>query len=206
MKKLVLILAVLAAMTACTSQSPAPAPAEKPQPKEPELITGRAGMYKAYIAARGWAADAKPFRVESQPNAESKGKDGLSSIWRSSFASESHHGVKPYVWSGSAVPDAPARGLNPGLEDTYNPNNASTQVFDLAFLKIDTDKVLEVAQKHGGDKIMAKSPDTSIFYLLDWSRANNELVWHVIYGDTRDNPKLRVAVNASTGEFLRVEK
>ena len=33
-----------------------------------------------------------------------------------------------------------------------------------------------------------------------------KVVWHVIYGNTRDDAKLRVAVNASTGEFLRVEK
>jgi hypothetical protein len=35
---------------------------------------------------------------------------------------------------------------------------------------------------------------------------NNELVWHVVYGESRDNAKLKVAVNASTGEFLRIEK
>ena len=206
MRNSILVWSVLAAMTACSSQAPAPAPAEKPQPKTAELVTGRAGLQKSYIAARGWAPDAKPFRVESQPSADSKGPKGLSAIWRSSFASESRHGVKPYVWSGSIAPDAPSRGINPGLEDSYNPGNSSTQVFDFAFLKIDSDKALEVAEKHGGDKIEAKSPDISIFYLLDWNRANNELVWHVIYGNTRDDAKLRVVVNASTGEFLRVEK
>lgn len=206
MKKLLLVSLALLGMTACSSQSSAPAPAEKPQPKVPELVTGRGGLQKSYIAARGWAPDAKPFRLESQTSADSKGKDGLSAIWRSSFASESHHGVKPYVWSGSTAPDAPSRGINPGLEDSYNPNNSSTQVFDFAFLKIDSDKALEVAQKHGGDKILAKNPDTSVFYVLDWNRSSNELVWHVIYGNTRDDAKLRVAVNASTAEFLRVEK
>lgn len=206
MKKLILALLALAWMTACSSQAPAPAPAEKPQPKAPELVTGRAGLQKSYIAARGWAPDAKPFRVESQISADSKGKDGLSAIWRSSFASDSHHGVKPYVWSGSTAADAPSRGINPGLEDSYNPGNSSTQVFDFAFLKVDSDKALEVAEKHGGDKIVSKNPDISIFYLLDWNRSESELVWHVIYGNTRDDAKLRVAVNASTGEYLRVEK
>jgi hypothetical protein len=204
MKKLILVASALACMTACSSQ--APAPAEKPQPKTPELVSGRAGLQKSYIAARGWAPDAKPFRMESQATTDCKGQDGLSAIWRSSFASASQHGVKPYVWSGSTAADAPSRGINPGLEDSYNPSNSSTQVFDFAFLKIDSDKALEVAEKHGGDKIAAKNPDISIFYLLDWNRADSELVWHVIYGNTRDDAKLRIAVNASTGEFLRVEK
>jgi len=37
--------------------------------------------------------------------------------------------------------------------------------------------------------------------VCDWNHNTNELVWHVIY-----TGKLRVAVNASTGEFIRVEK
>jgi hypothetical protein len=41
---------------------------------------------------------------------------------------------------------------------------------------------------------------------VDWNRAENELTWHVIYGNSRDEAKLKVAVNASTGEYLRVEK
>ena len=45
-----------------------------------------------------------------------------------------------------------------------------------------------------------------IIYVLDWSSATNELIWHVIYGVTRDDYKLKVAVNASSGDFIRVEK
>ena len=75
----------------------------------------------------------------------------------------------------------------------------------MQFLKTDSDKALDTAEKHGGEKLMQKDPNTPVNYALDWSRATNELIWHVIYGD-RDNPKLRVAVNASSGEFIRVEK
>jgi len=127
-------------------------------------------------------------------------------VWRAFFASASRRAVKPYVWSGIDAADAPSRGISPGSEDTYNPSNSTTQVFDIAFLKIDSDKALEVAQKHGGDKITEKSPDTPILYVLGWSRAGNELIWHVIYGSSFDQAKLRVAVNASKGDFIRVEK
>ena len=53
----------------------------------------------------------------------------------------------------------------PGTEDTYSPTNTSTQIFDVAFLKVDSDKALEVAQKHGGEKLLAKEPDTPILYI-----------------------------------------
>jgi hypothetical protein len=208
MKKLRMAMLALAflMMAACSSEPSKPAQAEKPQPKPTELQSGRYAFQKLYIAARGWARDAQPFRLESQVTADSKGKDGKSAVWRASFASPAGRGAKPYVWSGSDAPDAPSRGISPGTEDTYSPGNSSTQIFDSAFLKVDSDKALEVAQKHGGDKVLETNPDTPILYVLDWSRATNELIWHVIYGASRDDSKLRVAINGTTGEFIRVEK
>jgi hypothetical protein len=114
--------------------------------------------------------------------------------------------VKPFFWSGSNAPDAPSRGVSPGNEDTYNPGNASTQVFDAAFLKVDSDQAFATAQKHGGDKILEKDPSTPVTYVCDWNHNTNELTWHVIYGVSRETAKLTVAANASTGEFIRVEK
>jgi hypothetical protein len=205
MKKLLMALAFLM-MAACSSEPSKPAQTEKPQPKAAELQTGRYAFQKLYIAARGWARDAQPFRLESQLTADSKGKDGKSAVWRASFASPAGRSAKPYMWSGSDAQDAPARGISPGAGDTYSPTNSSTQVFDIGFLKVDSDKALEVAQKHGGDKVLEKDPDTAILYVLDWNHATNELTWHVIYGSSRDDAKLRVAVNGTTGEFIRVEK
>jgi hypothetical protein len=208
MKKLLMAMLAFAFLTmvGCTSEPSKPAQTEKPQPKPTELQSGRYAFQKLYIAARGWARDAQPFRLESQVTADSKGKDGKSAVWRASFASPAGRGAKPYVWSGSDAQDAPSRGISPGAEDTYSPGNSSTQIFDSAFLKVDSDKALEIAQKHGGDKVLEKDPDTPILYALDWSRATNELIWHVIYGASRDDSKLRVAVNGTTGEFIRVEK
>jgi hypothetical protein len=203
MKKLLVAMLGLMMLTACSSPPSTPAPVEKPQPKPAEFVTGRSAFQKLMIAARGWARDAQPYRVESMITDDSKGKEGKSAVWRASFASPIQKGVKAYTWSGEVSSE---RGINPGTEDTYSPTNTSTQIFDVAFLKVDSDKALEVAQKHGGDKLTAKDPDTPILYVLDWSSATNELIWHVIYGVSRDDYKLRVAVNASSGDFMRVEK
>ncbi|MGH9546676.1 MAG: hypothetical protein ACRD23_15835 [Terriglobales bacterium] len=203
MKKLLMAMLALVMMAGCSSETSRPAQVEKPQPKPAEFVTGRVAFQKLYIAARGWARDAQPYRLESTITEDSKGKEGKSSVWRASFASPLQHGVKAYTWSGEVASD---RGINPGTEDTYSPTNTSTQIFDVAFLKVDSDQALEVAQKHGGEKLLAKEPDTPIVYMLDWSGAANQLIWHVIYGINRDEYKLRVAVNASSGDFVRVEK
>ena len=76
----------------------------------------------------------------------------------------------------------------------------------MAFLKVDSSQALETAQKHGGEKLLEKAPDTPVLYILDWNHQTNELTWHVIYGTDPMSAKLRVAVNASSGEFLREEK
>jgi len=195
----------LALFAGCNSEPSKPAET-KPEPKGPELLTGRSAFQKVFIAARGWARDAQPYRLESAITADANGHDGKSALWRANFASVSQRAVKGYQWSGSAAADAPPRGINPGTEDTYSATNSSTQIFDIAFLKKDSDEAFTTAQKHGGEKILEKNPDTPVVYVCDWNRNSNQLVWHVIYGTAREASKLTVAVDASTGEFLRVEK
>jgi len=199
-----LVPVLLAMLSACDSNSSKPQ--EKPQPTAPELLTARAAFQKVFIAARNYAADVRPFRIQSTPSTDSNGHDGKSAIWTASFASAAQHGVKPFIWSGTDAADAPSRGVSPGNEDSYNPNNASTQVFDVAFLKVDSDQAFAEAQKHGGDKVLEKSPTTPVVFVCDWNHNTNELTWHVIYGSSREDSKLTVAINASTGAFIRVEK
>ncbi len=204
MKSSAIFLLLILALSGCTRQ-PQKA-AEQPAVTPSELVTGRAALQKLYVAAHGWAPDAQPFRLESQPTKDAGGHHGKSAIWRASFASARQKSVKPYTWSGTDDPNAPARGISPGPEDSYSPTNSSTQPFDIAFLKIDSDQAIATAQKHGGDALLAKSSDVPVHFTVDWNHNTAQLIWHVIYGENRDEPKLAVDVNASTGDFIRVEK
>ena len=197
---------LLALLSACSSEPTKPAEPAKPEVKGPELLTARSAFQKLYLAARGWNADAKPYRIESVVTTDGNGHDGKWAVWRANFASPAQRSEKGYTWSGSSADGAPSRGINPGTEDSYSASNASTQVFDMAFLKIDSDQAVETAQKHGGDKVLEKAPETPVTFVCDWNHNTNELIWHVIYGASREGAKLTVAVNASTGEFIRVEK
>ncbi|HWZ82396.1 MAG TPA: hypothetical protein VNW47_07225 [Terriglobales bacterium] len=196
MKKLAIALFALALMTACSSEPSKPAESEKPKPPEP--ITARVAFQKCYVAARNWGRDAQPFRLESELIGDSKGREGKSLVWRAGLASAVQHSTRAYTWANGEVTF--------GVEDTYSPTNTSTTVFDIAFLKVDSNQALETAMKHGGDKILEKAPDTPILYVVDWNRQSNELLWHVIFGTDRNSAKLVVAIDASSGEFLREEK
>src|ERR1700694_2373495 len=59
----------------CSDQSAKPAERVKEEPKGPELVTGRYGFQKMYIAARGWAPDPQPFRIESTPTSDGNGHE-----------------------------------------------------------------------------------------------------------------------------------
>jgi hypothetical protein len=196
MKRLALAFFALALMTACSSGPSKSAETEKPKPPEP--LTGRVAFQKCYVAARGWARDAQPFRLESELTGDSKGREGKSLAWRGGFASALLHVTRPYTWTNGEV--------SFGVDDIYSPTNSSTTAFDIAFLKVDSSQALETAQKHGGDKLLEKNPDLPILYSLDWNRQSNELIWHVSYGTDRGSAKLTIAVDASTGDFLREEK
>ena len=198
MKRLMLIFVSLAVISGCSSQPSQPA--AKPEP--PQLQTGRSAIYTLYIAARGWAPDARPYQLQSSVVDDYKGKDGKAVVWRAAFASASLRSSKPFTWSGVDSPDAPSRGISPGTQDPYTPGND----FDVQFLKIDSDKAFELAQKHGGEKVVAENANIPVTYLLDWNRSGNNLVWHVIYGNNRNEAKLVADLDASTGEFLRKEK
>lgn len=202
----------LALFAACSSTKPAEAPAagsqtaKKAEAKQPQFETGREAFQKMYLAARLWAADIKPFRLQSQYSPDAPITEGKAGLWRCSFASTSKRAMKMFIWSGLVGADAPEQGVTFTSEDSWNPTNNSTQVFDLAFLKVDSDQAFQVAQQHGGAKLLKKNPKQPVFFMLDWDARKSTLLWHVVYGTSMDGAGLRVAVNATSGQFERVEE
>lgn len=204
---------LVVAMLACSS---GPAPKTNPDTggqtsqgkpsgsQATQTVTGREAFQQLYATARLWAADARPYREQSGTLKDASGHDGKAAIWNAGFASPSRRGLKNFSWSGTHDPDAPAFGVSSNVEDTYSPSNSSTLIFDIAFLKTDSDTAFAEAQKHGGDKLLKKDPKTPVSYVLDWQPQANSLYWHVIYGDPAQ-PSLRIAVDATKGAFVRVE-
>ena len=198
-------------LVSCSSEKKAPTetaaqPSPMPVVKEAQYDTGRAAFQRIYLSARMWAPDAKPFRLQSQFTADAPTADGKAGLWRASFASPSKRMMKLFVWSGLVGPDAPEQGISFSAEDSWSASNSSTQPFDLGFLKVDSDKAYEVAQKNGGEKLTKKDPKQPVIFLLSWDASKNQLVWHVLYGENPTEATLRLAVDATSGAFLRVEK
>src|SRR5690348_11786768 len=212
--KIVLTIGLASILCACSSSpSSSSAPAEKPAPKPTEAETGRIALQRLYTTSRGWAPDTQPISLQSQnyknaggnPDAP-LGHDGKSAVWRGLFGSRSRQAMKTYMWSGLTGPDAPSLGITPGSEDSFSPNNTPTTPYELVYLKNDSDQALETAQKHGGAALLKKDPDTPVNFSLTWEPRRQMLSWHVNYGKNSNEPDLSVVVNATTGDFVRVEK
>ena len=212
MRKIVVpCLALLCMLAGCSSGNKSESsneshPPAKPAAKQAQYESGRTAFQKLYLSARLWAADVKPFRLQSQFTVDAPTNEGKCGLWRASFASPAKRMMKLFVWSGLVGPHAPEAGVSFSAEDTWNPSNTSTPVFDLGFLKVDSDAAYSVAQKHGGEKLTQRDLKQPILFVLDWDTSKNQLLWHVIYGSSQDEAKLRIAVDATSGEFVRVEK
>jgi hypothetical protein len=187
-----------------SQEQPAAQSASKPAMEANHADTGRVAFQRMYVAARGWARDAMPVGLESQSTKEFPGKDGKAGVWRGTFGSASRQGMKPFVWSGVTADDAPAPGINPGSEDTFNPNNISTRPFDFGFLKADSDQAYQVALAHGGKEFVAKNKDAVIRYTLRFDGRNNQLEWIVNMESASAKARpLTVILDASSGKFLK---
>ena len=204
------LLALLAGLllAGCSSNPPAgqqssPEPA-KPKADANQAATGRVAFQRMYVAARGWARDAMPVSLESQPTKEFAGKDGKEGIWRGTFGSASRQAMKPFEWSGVNADDAPTPGVNPGSEDSFNPNNTSTRPFDFNYLKVDSDKAYEIMLAHGGKEFVTKNKDAEVRYMLTFDGRSNQLRWVVSMesASAKAGP-LTVILDATSGTFLR---
>ena len=197
-----ILLAAFGFLLACDST-----PEKKPPsaPPKTEFQTGRFALQKMLVPTHLWSSDAQPVNLKSNAGKDNPGHDGKSAYWQATFASPGRQKAEPFSRSGLTGPDAPPRGVNHGVEDSFNPANRSTQPFDLSFLKIDSDKAFEVAQQHGGKQLLEKNAQQMVFYLLDWDPRAGQLRWHVIYGGSENNAQLTVIVDASTGEFVHKE-
>ena len=202
MKRFAVALLLALSLAACSTDQ---GTKQEEKPKD-EYLTGRQAFQKMLIQAHLWAPDARPYEMESQYTKDAPPLEGKSGVWRAHFASAQRSASKPYSWSGLTSPDAPERGVSFSGEDSWSANNVNTAPFDLSYLKKDSSDALTVAQEHGGKKLTEKDPKQPIVFQLDWNPRTSMLVWHVIYGTGLQDAKLRVAVNATTGEFLAVEK
>jgi hypothetical protein len=205
----ILIFALLVIVACSKDEKSAPnstastATTTKPAAKVPQPITATQALEKMQgFAQKQWAPDALPVQIESEPNSESNGQDGKSTVWMGVFASMRRGEIRTFHWSGSLDPDAPVAGVSGAGSSPLTPALAS-QMFQSFLIKTDTAKAAEVAVAHGGQNILKKNPDQKVRYILVFDTKSNAPLYYVVYGqDLKKNNGFGV-IHAITGDFLR---
>lgn len=205
------VLLLASAFLGCSGKPSTPAPenattaAPKTKTAEPaQLEAGRNALQKMYAAARNWGLDSMPLKLSSNPR---KGDAaGKAAVWSAAFASAGKRSIRNFMWSGATGDDAPDPGISQGSIDTYSPDNASTRPFDLNYLKVDSTEAFQTAQKHGGEALLKKDPNMLTQYSLLWDPRASRLLWSIKYAPNGAEAKLNVIVNATTGQFVRIEE
>ena len=173
--------------------------------KPPQLYTGLQAFSCVSGLAQRWSSDVIPVRLESQPNSETNGQDGKSTVWKAGFISPSRGKIKYFYCSGSRLKDAPPYGPSAGPEEPYGPDVPALG-FQSLFLKTDSDKAYAVAQAHGGDRLIKKDPNQVVTYFVLWHQKQQALYWYVMYGKDKESAAGTGIVNALTGAYVGIGK
>ena len=196
--RLLLVLPLLALLSAC-SDSPTTEKAKEPQ-KPPEPLTGRQAFQKMYPMARNWALDATPMRVRSVL-LSTKPEKGKADAWEATFVSKSLAKSKTFTYSIVESAGNLHQGVFAGLEEGYSGPQGGAFPFDIAAIKTDSDQAYDVAAEKSADYIK-KNPTKPITYLMELTRRFPDVTWRVIWGESVSLSDYSVFVDASTGKYL----
>jgi hypothetical protein len=195
---LLLVLPLLALLSAC-SDSPTTEKAKEPQ-KPPEPLTGRQAFQRMYPMARSWALDATPMRVRSVL-LSAKPEKGKADAWEATFVSKSLAKSKTFTYSTVESAGNLHQGVFAGLEDGYSGPQGGAFPFEIAAIKTDSDQAYDVAAEKSADYIK-KNPNKPITYLMEQTRRFPDVTWRVVWGDSVSSSDYSVFVDASTGKYL----
>jgi len=195
---LLLVLPILAMLSAC-SDSPTTEKAKEP-PKPLEPLTGRQAFQKMYPMARNWALDATPMRVRTLL-LSAKPEKGKADAWEATFVSKSLSKSKTFTYSIVESAGNIHQGVFAGLEEGYSGPQGGAFPFPIAAIKTDSDQAYDVAAEKSADYIK-KNPGKPITYLMELTRRFPDVTWRVVWGESVSSSDYSVFVDASTGKYL----
>jgi hypothetical protein len=206
-----LVVLTLVALAGCggskgadtSGSTPAPQeqanPAEQgaPQAARAAVLTAREACTQLAAAARQWAEDARPYKLEGKAAEDGAAiEDGKCSTWRVWFSSA----AKKEIWVYSFRNGQPSRYPEAGG------GNLSYEVADWSQdWQIDSDRAAEIAAEAGIKEIssMKMYQKAPLFVTTPREVPSSCKAWWDIYGRDQAGNGKRVYLDASTGAVLK---
>jgi hypothetical protein len=192
--------AVLLLLVGCSSDAPATAE-KKVEEKPPEPVTGRQALQQMFIAARGWAPDIQPIKLNSILLPELKAEPGKAAAWQATFVSASLGKARSYTYSAVESEGNLHKGVFAGLDQSWSGPSLTSKPFLMASVKVDSDDAYKTAMKKGAE-YDKKNPGKPINFLLEANTKFPDTTWRVIWGESVGTSSFSVFVDASTSLYL----
>ncbi len=196
MKRILPVTAALLILAACSSAPPEAA--KKPEPKVVEPVSARKAFYLIYPAARIWAPDVQPARVESMPVDGITPKDGKYGAWRVTFVSQTKGKAKVFTYSVIEASASLHEGVFAVGEEGFSGN---PRPFYVQAFKIDSDAALKTAEGKSVE-YLKKNPTKPVFMQLEFTKLYPETAWRVLWGDSVSTSDHSIYVSSATSEYL----
>jgi hypothetical protein len=205
LNRILVFLSLLGAalLLSCASEptkTSAPDTAKPAEKKEVALYTGRPCLERMSYMALRWQADALPYHLESEANAEGTGQDGKSTVWKANFISASRNLAKTFTCSGSLLKDSPPYGVTSNRE--FSSSAAAITTFTSAALVVDSDAAAKLALDHGGADLIKRDPKQPVYYELGVDAKSNKLVWAAVFGTSPKENKGIGLIDATYPKFI----
>jgi hypothetical protein len=191
---------LLLLLAGCSTDSPAPEKKAEVKPAEP--VTGRQALQQMFIAARGWAADIQPIKVNSILLSDIKAEPGKAPAWQATFVSASQAKARSYTYSVVESEGNLHKGVFAGPDQSWSGPSGASKPFPMAAIKVDSDEAYQAALKKGAE-YDKKNPGKPINFLLEWNNKFPDVTWRVIWGESVGTSSFSIFVDASTGQYLQ---
>ena len=187
-------------LSACSSETPTPTQ-KKAEEKSAVPLTGRQALQQMYIAARGWAADIQPVKLNSILLPELKAEPGKAAAWEVIFVSASLGKARSYTYSSIESAGNLHQGVFAGPDQSWSGPSLTSKPFLMASVKVDSDDAYKTALKKGAE-YDKKNPGKPINLLLEANTRFPDTTWRVIWGESVGTSNFSIFVDASTGQYV----
>lgn len=204
-RRLLLCLAPVLFLSACTDEPVKKAETKKEPEKPPAPVSGNSAFFQMLAAARGWATDIEVLQVRSIQLPGVPKEAGKAAAWEARFVSPGRRQARSYTYSVIEAEGNLHKGVFAGLEESWSGPRGSIRPFTYQAVKTDTVAAYETAVKKGkgaADYIKKFGEDKPVNFLMEQTNRFPSVTWRVLWGESVGTSNYSVFVNASTGEYL----
>jgi len=199
------LLATVLALTACSGPTTTSASNKEPDKVEATApavpVTAKTAFWEMYKAARAWAPDMLPIKLEAKPLNGMKFDGGKAGLWEAHFASPEKKQYTKFTYSVVAQPPDIRKGVTAGEALPWAGLTRDALAFQSSEFAVDSDVAYETAAAKASSWVKEHPGIAMNTMSLGAASRFPGPVWYFLWGDKKNG--FYQLVSASTGKALK---